>query len=331
MNSDLLAKATKDDLVLAMLAVLGGDRTEINERDLFLASWHAFPNTMRWVDTPLPNPDTFTAALRRLDERGYIERQNKQQRHKGSRRRKTTLDPARSGVVKARITDGALERAGINKKLISEVRRLRPDPDAVRSFSDGALIALCVGLRDADNRHLDEGVIVELAFHKFPARFAYSERREFPDTERVRSALSEARREGFVDDGFGLTAKGREALEEWQEKLDVRLDPSQAHEAGDLRFAARVERTAGFQAYSQNGTLVRTKPDELFRALRVPPTTDPEPVATALASRVGAMRRIDKGEVAEYLLKIAQRHNAEVVAVVENGASSVPVIDMARV
>src|SRR5689334_399697 len=73
-------RLSKDNLVLGMLAVLGGDRDAINERDLFLACWHAFPNTMRWTDTALPNPDTFTASLRRLDARKFIAREGKQRR-----------------------------------------------------------------------------------------------------------------------------------------------------------------------------------------------------------------------------------------------------------
>src|SRR3954451_12078846 len=105
-----------------MLAVLGGTTRDVNERDLFLASWHAFPNTMRWVDTALPNPDTFTAALRRLDQRGFIRRIGKQQRQKRQRRRKTALDAGRSGVVKARVVEGALEHAGINQTLVDQVR-----------------------------------------------------------------------------------------------------------------------------------------------------------------------------------------------------------------
>ena len=106
----------------------------------------------------------------------------------------------------------------------------------------------------------------------------------------------------------------------------MRLDASQAHEAGDLRFAARIERSLAYQAYFDNGTLVATKPDELFRALRVPPTTDPKPVASSLAARVAAMRRIDKGQVAEYLLKVAARHNTEVAVLVEADAeNAVPV------
>jgi len=111
-NADPLGTVSKDDLVLATLAALGGETAEVNERDLFLACWHAFPATMRWVDTALPNPDTFTAALRRLDKRGYILRVGKQKRVKGRgkrtpARRKTVLDaPGKVGVVKARIADG---------------------------------------------------------------------------------------------------------------------------------------------------------------------------------------------------------------------------------
>src|SRR5437868_4476457 len=100
-----------------MLAVLGGETRDVNERDLFLASWHAFPNTMRWVDTALPNPDTFTASLRRLDQKGAIVRVGKQQRQPRRRRRKTALDAGR-GVVKARVAEGGLERLGVRAELV---------------------------------------------------------------------------------------------------------------------------------------------------------------------------------------------------------------------
>jgi hypothetical protein len=311
----VLAEATKDDLILAALAVLGGETREVNERDLFLTAWHAFPSTMRWVDTALPNPDTFTAALRRLDQRGYIRRVGKQQRSaRGRSRRRGPLDAGRSGVVKARIVDGALERAGISPELVEEVRELVPDADAIRGLSDPALIVLCVALREEGSRHLDEGAIVELAFHKFPSRFAYEARPEFPDVGRVRAAIGDARADGLLDAALALTRGGRSRAEMWRGSLHVKLDASRAHAAGDLKFAARIEASPGFQAYAENGTVVRTKPDELFRMLRVPPTTDPRPVAEILRTRLRALRRIDKGDVAAYLIEVARRHNPDVAS-----------------
>src|SRR5438034_11632368 len=111
--SDPLAAASKDDLILAMLAVLGGENREVNERDLFLACWHAFPNAMRWADTALPNPDTFTASLRRLDADRIITRIGKQARSKAKKRpRAAAFEAGRSGVVKARVNEGGLEKAG---------------------------------------------------------------------------------------------------------------------------------------------------------------------------------------------------------------------------
>jgi hypothetical protein len=312
-----LTAATKDDLVLAMLAVLGGENREINERDLFLACWHAFPNTMRWVDTALPNPDTFTASLRRLDQRGYIQRVGKQQRQRKGRRPKTPLDSARSGVVKARVADGGLEKAEVGSELVEQVRGLLPDRDVSRSAPPGILIALCVGLRESGGLHLDEGVLAELAFHKFPDRFAYVQRREFPDLELIRAAIRGAQENALIDERYALTEKGRVAVHEWRDKIQLRLDASQAHEVGDLRFAARIEHSSAYQDYMGSGTLVRTKPDELFRALRVPPTTDPRPVAEALVLRVKALRRIDKGQIAEYLVELARRHNEEVAVLLE--------------
>lgn len=318
MTKDPLESATKDELILAMLAVLGGETHEINERDLFLACWHAFPNTMRWVDTALPNPDTFTASLRRLDQRGSVERVGKQQRQqKGRSRRKTTLDPSRSGVVKAKVAEGGLDKAGVGTELVEQVRRLVPDREVSRSAPPGVLIALCVSLREADHRHLDEGVLAELAFHKFPDRFAYAQRREFPDLEQIRTALRAAQESKLIDDHYALTDLGRGAVREWQDKLQLRLDASQAHEAGDLRFAGRIERSPAYQTYATNGTLIRTKPDELFRALRVPPTTDPRPVANALTLRVKALRRIDKGQLADYLVEVARQHNEKVAVLLD--------------
>jgi hypothetical protein len=313
-TDDALASATKDELVLTMLAVMGGESRAINERDLFLTCWHAVPNAMRWVDTPLPNPDTFTAAMRRLDQRGYIERIGKQERQgKRSRsRRKTVLDaPGKVGVVKARIAADGLERAGIGPELVEGVRQLLPDNERTKGLSDAAAIATCVRIREQIGRDVDEGALVEVAFHRFPGRFAYEQRREFPDLARIRTAIGEAQGEGYMDEGLRLTDAGRSAVAEGIEDGELRADASQAPAVGELRLAARIEGGEAYAAYAENGTLVKTKPDELYRALRIPPTTDPRPVAQALRARIRALRRIDKGEVVDYLLAIAARHNED--------------------
>jgi hypothetical protein len=319
MTGDVLAEATKDDLVLAMLAVMGGEGRGVNERDLFLACWHAFPNAMRWVDTPLPNPDTFTASLRRLDQRGYIARLGKQKRQgKRSRpRRKTMLDaPGKAGVVKARIVDGGLAAADVGPDLVEAVGQLRPDHQS-GLVSDATAITICVGLRERGGRGVDEGVLVELAFHRFPDRFAYVERPEFPDLERVRNAIRAARNEGLLDSGLALTKVGWTAIADRAKEGKARLEASQAPPVGELRFAARIEASDGYLAFTENGTLLKTKPDELYRALRVPPMADPRPVADALRARVRGLRRIDKGELASYLLEVAARHNPEAFELVQ--------------
>jgi hypothetical protein len=317
MSGDPLGTVSKDDLVLATLAALGGETTEVNERDLFLACWHAFPATMRWVDTALPNPDTFTAALRRLDKRGYILRVGKQKRAKGRgkrtpARRKTVLDaPGKVGVVKARIAEGGLEAAELDRAVVERIAQLLPNSSSSGSPSDATAIVICVGLREKGGRELDEGVLVELAFHRFPDHFAYAERPEFPDLERIRSAVAKARGEGLLGPGLELTERGREVADDGVPRGEIGIESSHAPARGELRIAARIEKSSAYRDYAENGTLAGTKPDELYRALRVPPTTDPKPVADALRSRVRGLRRIDKGEVAGYLLAVAARHNPE--------------------
>lgn len=305
---------SKDYRVLAMLVVMGGERRDVNERDLFLACWHAFPNVMRWADTVLPNPDTFTASLRRLDADGLIERVGKQERSRRKPRRRQAVEIGRSGVVKARIREGALEKAGLGEDTIDHVRRLVPSPDTYRAIDDATLIALCIRLRRSDQRHVDEGALVETAFHKFPAAFAYVERPEFPDTARIKGGLAEATMRGFVSTGFELTDRGRAETEKHQSLIELRLDASESHTTGAFKLAERIAAMPGFERYQTNGTLADTKADELFRALRVAPTTDPRPVAQALESRARDLRRIDKNEIAEYLYKVAERYNPEAVA-----------------
>jgi hypothetical protein len=317
MIGDPLEAVTKDDLVLAMLAAMGGETADVNERDLFLACWHAFPATMRWVDTALPNPDTFTASLRRLDQRGLIVRLGKQARRKGrgrrpGGRRKTILDaPGKVGVVKARVAEGGLEAAKLDPKVVDAVGRLLPNTAGEGALSAAAAIAICVGLRERGGREIDEGALVELAFHRFPDRFAYSERPEFPDLEGIRKAIGAARDEGLLGSGFSLTERGREVADDGVPRRDIGVESSHAPAPGELRFAARIESSAPYRAYAENGTLATTKPDELYRALRVPPTADPKPVVYALRARVKGLRRIDKGEVAKYLLDVAARHNPD--------------------
>jgi hypothetical protein len=283
---------------------------------------------MRWVDTALPNPETFTASLRRLEQRGYIRRVGKQQRSAGRRsstRRRTVVDPGRSGVVKARIVEGGLDKAGVSPALVEEVVRLVPDADSIRSLSDAALVALCAGLREEGGRHLDEGALVELAFHKFPSRFSFVPRPEFPDTYRIHRGIEDAGRDGLLSTDLTLTEDGRGRVAEWGEQLRLGLDRSTAHASGDLKFAARIEQSPGYVAFRESGTLVRTKPDELFRMLRVPPTTNPQPVADVLRTRLRALARIDKGEIGTYLLEVARRHNADVAALIDaEVADSIP-------
>jgi hypothetical protein len=316
MNADPLKAVSKDDLVLATLAALGGETTEVNERDLFLACWHAFPATMRWVDTALPNPDTFTASLRRLDQRGYILRLGKQKRQKGRKRaparRKTVLDaPGKAAVVKARIAEGGLEAAKLDRAVVERVAGLLPSHSGSGSLSDAKAIAVCVALREKGGRGIDEGALVELAFHRFPDHFAYAERPEFPDLEKIRKAITSARQKGLLEHGFKLTAQGRAIADDGVPRGDIGLESANVPARGELRIAARIESGQAYRDYVENGTLATTKADELYRALRVPPTTDPRPVADALRTRVRGLRRIDKGEVAAYLLAVAARHNPD--------------------
>ena len=307
-----LADASKDELILTMLAVMGGRERPVNERDLFLSCWHAFPNAMRWVDTPLPNPDTFTGALRRLDQRGKVVRTGKQQRQARGRRttKRTVTDAGRSGVVRAQIPEGV----AIDDQLLDEVRRLLPPREVLTAMSDAQLIALCVGLRVDDGRHVDEGALVELAFHKFADRFAYALRPEFPDIECIRQGIRAAQAEGLLDGHLRLSERGAALVAQHKGRLDVRLDSSQGKAAGDLRVAERIEKMPAYVSYAEHGTLVRSKPDELFRALRVPPTVDPDPVVKALAARVRALRRIDRSGPADFLIAVAAKHNEDVLA-----------------
>lgn len=317
MNAAAEPNLSKDQLILAMLAVLGGARREVNERDLFLASWHAFPNAMRWTDTALPNPDTFTASLRRLDADGVIQRIGKQERSRRKSRRRQAVDAGRSGVVKAQIVDGGLAKAGLTDADVERVGRLLPSPDLYRSVADPVLLATSVKARRDENRHVDEGALVETAFHKFPAAFAYAERPEFPDIARIKDAIAGAIRAGLMTRDFELTDAGRDEVEKHGNLIELRIDASESHKTGAFKLAERIADTPGFKQYQATGTLTGTKADELFRVLRVAPTTDPRPVARALIARSRDLRRIDRGELADYLFDVARQHNPEAHALAE--------------
>jgi hypothetical protein len=309
---------SKDQLVAAMLAAMGGERREVNERDLFLACWHAFPNAMRWADSALPNPDTFTASLRRLDADGVIVRVGKQARAKSRKStRRAALEVGRSGVVKARVKEGGLEKAGISREDVEAVRTLAPAPESYRRVSPWLLVLLCIAAREAEGRATDEGALVETAFHKFPAVFAYPPRPEFPDVERIRSAVADARSAGLINERLELTEAGKSKVEEHGASLSVRVDPSESYKTGAFRFAQGIESSPAYQQYSESGSLAATKGDELFRALRLPPTTDTRRIATALQARARELRRIDRGDLVEYLLRVADKHNPEVIPLLE--------------
>ncbi len=308
---------SKDQLVLAMLAVLGGEARDVSERDLFLACWHAFPNAMRWADTALPNPDTFTASLRRLDADSLIVRAGKQMRGRAKKpARRDALDIGRSGIVKARIKTGALVRAGVAASQIEEVRRLAMPPESYRAVDPAILVSICLGARQAEGRITDEGSLLEAAFHMFPAAFAYKYRSEFPDPEAVRAGLARARAHGLVGEDLTLTDLGRREIGRLSVALTVRTDPSTSHSTGAFRVAERIRSTPGYAAFERSGSVAATKGDELFRALRVPPTTDSARIAASLLAHSRELRRIDQGKVVEYLLNLAALHNPDVLPLI---------------
>ena len=309
---------SKDQLVAAMLAAMGGERRDVNERDLFLACWHAFPNAMRWADSALPNPDTFTASLRRLDADGVIVRVGKQARAKSRKTtRRAALEVGRSGVVKARVKEGGLEKAGISQEHVEAVRNLAPAPESYRRLPRTLLVLLSIAAREAEGRVTDEGALVETAFHKFPAIFAYAARPEFPDVETVRKAAAEARANDLLGERFELTQAGKAMVGEQGSSLPVRIDASESYKTGAFRFAERIDRSPAYQQYRQDGSLAATKGDELFRALRLPATTDARRIASALQTRTRELRRIDRGDLVDYLLRVTEKHNPEVIPLLD--------------
>jgi hypothetical protein len=219
--------------------------------------------------------------------------------------------------VKAQIVDGGLAKAGLTEADIERVRRLLPSPDLYRAVPDPVLLAVSVKARRDENRHVDEGTLVETAFHKFPAAFAYRERPEFPDTARIKDAIAGATRQGLITQDFTLTAAGRAEVEKRGNLIDLRIDASESHKTGAFKLAERIAATAGFEHYGATGTLTATKADELFRVLRVAPTTDPRPVAQALIARSRDLRRIDRGDLADYLFQVAEQHNPEAHALAQ--------------
>jgi hypothetical protein len=306
-----IEEVSKDALVAATLAVLGGETTGILERDLFLACWHSFPKLMRWADTALPNPDTFTASLRRLDADGIVVRSGKQQRRKrGVRRRAVALETGRSGAVRTQLRPNGLEKMGVAPDLIEQVRQLTPDPSKFQTVADPDLIVACI---DASSEAVDEGSVVELAFHRFPQRFAYRLRPEFPDIAVIKAAINQAHQSGWLQD-WRVTAAGRVRAAAVGERVKVTRTGADRVQVGTLRTAASIESTDGFRAYRDGGGLQATKPDELYRLLRVPPTTDPQPVVRALITRGNSLRRVGRGDLALYLFEVARRHNPDVAA-----------------
>ncbi len=168
--------------------------------------------------------------------------------------------------------------------------------------------------RAGDGRHVDEPTLVELAFHKFPEAGSLTRSApSSPDTQRVREAITGAIDAQLVTPELGLTKRGRgprgrvAAEMERPDRLVVSVRRRRAESRGPHRAVRRL------QALQGRGTLATTKADELNRMLRVPQAADPTPLVTALLSRARSLRRVDKGEVLEYLLALAQRNNPEVL------------------
>ena len=86
---------------------------------------------------------------------------------------------------------------------------------------------------------------------------------------------------GLLSDDLALTKAGRREVDKHRARLEVRVDSSESYRTGAIRLAGRIETSPAYQSYCETGSLATTKGDELFRALRLPPTTEEYIVAIA--------------------------------------------------
>ena len=174
----------------------------------------------------------------------------------------------------------------------------------------------------------DEGAIVETAFHKFPAVFAYAPRPEFPDVEAVRVAVAEARANGLLGPKLRVaTEAGRALVDEHAPSLEA--------SASTRPRATKPAPSASRSASRPRRRTPKTSPGdrparghEGRRAVPGPPAAGDDGHAPdcvcARVARTKELRRIDRGDLVDYLLHVAEKHNPDVIPLLDGDLAEAP-------
>ena len=235
-------KASKVELVTAVLALLGAAERPVSVDELALGCHRLFPSVFSWPEYSwLPNLDNVRVTLVDVGRAGAAE----------------TLTEARRRQKMWRMTAEGRSWVRENDALLRALRARLPSVESVREQSESDLVAvaaLVAGKEAPDSGVSRERVIAE-AYRLFPEQFGLKGYPGWPDAAAVDHAISVAESLEVSADGVQVLANSRQRIAQLRDKL---------HAAAGSWTNQRRRQTSG----SSHRAITQVESSSLYKSFR---------------------------------------------------------------
>ena len=287
--------ATKVELVVGTLGLIGGDTRFVVLDELAIASHRLAPSVFSWPEYLwLPNLDSVRVTLVDVKRGELLE--------EGSEGRGHTL----KGV---RLSEEGRQWTARNRTFLDALRRRLPEPSryAARPAQELAAVAvLSAGELDGASRLSRERVVAE-AYRLFPEHFALAGFAGWPDSARVDQALRESAWLSSTAQGWSLKPEHHGAVERLRAELHVESPEGfgaakrRQIKGAAQRAVALIERSPLFKRYAAEQEAALITEEDVCELLAVTLESSPETLRRHLDSMTRLVEQAERWDLVELL------------------------------
>lgn len=286
-------RASKVELVTAVLALLGADERPFGVDEIALGCHRVAPFTFSWPEYAwLPNLDNVRVTLVDVGRAGVAE----------------TLTEGRHKQKFWRLTPTGRDWARSNQDYLAALRSRLPDPDVVSEHSpaDLAAVATLVASEDSSGGPVPSPRVIAEAYRLFPHQFGLEHYPGWPDSSAVFQAIEEStalRNEARL---VHLVADEADRISELRRNLHSGTAAwtrgrKRQKRGTSFKAVAQVERSPLYRTYSQEGESAPIGEGEVSSLLSLTLEASPEVIRSRFDLFEGLLEQQERWDLGEFL------------------------------
>ncbi len=279
------AIADKRELVLGVLATLGGDTRSVCLDEIALACHRLAPAVFAWPEYSwLPQLDNVRVNLHHVTKKGLVHRDDKFYR----------------------LTEAGIQWCKAHSRFLEELRGRIPDPMVTSRWSAADLVAVALlNLTHHGDAVPRERLIAE-AFRVFPETFGLAAFPGWPDAARVDTAVAQCPFIEIADGGLRLNPENVSQVEAYTKALQTRSSQFRSERRASSGGSAskaivRIERSRSYRAFGSNRTTANISDGEVCDLLSVTLEAPPGLVRARIDTLRVLVEQAERRDLLDYI------------------------------